>query len=140
VAETTRSPSSTRLGRRGAGRERAGFRALAIDTHIHADHVSVARRLAAATGAELCLHESAEVRFPFTPLRDGDVLPLGNVSLRVLHTPGHRPESITLLVVNTARAEEPSMAITGTHFSWAMSAGRISAVRKAQMRSLTFSG
>lgn len=84
-----------------------------IDTHIHADHVSGARRLAAATGATLCMHESAAVRFPFTPLRDGDELPLGNVSLRVLHTPGHRPESITLLVTNHARSESPSMAITG---------------------------
>jgi hydroxyacylglutathione hydrolase len=84
-----------------------------IDTHIHADHVSGARHLAAATGAELCMHESADVRFPFRPLRDGDELVLGNVSLRVLHTPGHRPESITLLVVNHARSEAPSMAITG---------------------------
>jgi rhodanese-related sulfurtransferase len=53
------------------------------------------------------------VRYPFRPLKDGDDLPLGNVSLRVLHTPGHRPESITLLVTNHARSEAPSMAITG---------------------------
>ena len=84
-----------------------------IDTHIHADHVSGARRLAAVTGADLCLHESAEVRYPFRPLKDGDELVLGNVSLRVLHTPGHRPESVTLLVTNHARGESPSMAITG---------------------------
>lgn len=84
-----------------------------IDTHIHADHVSGARRLAAITDAELCLHESAEVRYPFRGLKDGDELALGNVSLRVLHTPGHRPESITLLVTNHARGEAPSMAITG---------------------------
>jgi hydroxyacylglutathione hydrolase len=84
-----------------------------IDTHIHADHVSGARRLAAVTGAQLCLHESAEVRYPFQPLGDGDELSLGNVSLHVLHTPGHRPESITLLATNHARGESPSMAITG---------------------------
>jgi hydroxyacylglutathione hydrolase len=84
-----------------------------IDTHVHADHVSGARRLAEHTGAQLCMGDGADVRFPFTPLRDGDELPLGNVRLRVLHTPGHRPESVTLLVVNSARTEQPSMAITG---------------------------
>jgi hydroxyacylglutathione hydrolase len=84
-----------------------------IDTHLHADHVSGARRLAEATGAQVCMHASADVLFPFTPLRDGDDLQLGNVSLRVLHTPGHRPESVTLLVTNHARSESPSMAITG---------------------------
>ena len=84
-----------------------------IDTHIHADHVSGARALAERTGAQLCLGAGADVLYPFRPLHDGEELPLGNVTLRVLHTPGHRPESITLLVTNTARAEEPSMAITG---------------------------
>jgi hydroxyacylglutathione hydrolase len=84
-----------------------------IDTHLHADHVSGARKLAERTGAELCLGAGADVTYPYRALHDGDELPLGNVSLRVMQTPGHRPESITLLVVNTARAEEPSMAITG---------------------------
>lgn len=84
-----------------------------IDTHIHADHVSGARALAAATGAELCMHESADVLFPYRLLRDGEVLMLGNVSLEVMHTPGHRPESITLLVTNHVRSESPSMVITG---------------------------
>ncbi|HLZ70161.1 MAG TPA: MBL fold metallo-hydrolase [Dehalococcoidia bacterium] len=91
-----------------------GFRILSvIDTHIHADHVSGARALAAATGAELCLHRSAEVGFPFRPLDDGDELHAGQVRLRVLHTPGHRPEAISLLVINDARSHEPSMVLTG---------------------------
>src|SRR5262245_11013408 len=47
-----------------------------IDTHIHADHVSGARRLAAAHGAQLCLHESARVTYPFRPLSDGAELEL----------------------------------------------------------------
>jgi len=84
-----------------------------IDTHIHADHVSGARALAERTGANLCMGVGTDVLYPFHALQDGDELPLGNVTLRVLHTPGHRPESVTLLVVNAARAEEPSMAITG---------------------------
>jgi hydroxyacylglutathione hydrolase len=91
-----------------------GFRIVAvIDTHIHADHVSGARALAAATGADLCLHRSAEVEYPFHPLDDGDELHAGQVRLRVLHTPGHRPEAISLLVINDARSPEPSMVLTG---------------------------
>lgn len=84
-----------------------------IDTHVHADHVSGARHLAAAHGARLCLHESAKVTYPFQPLKDGEELALGQVRLRVLHTPGHRPELISILVINPPRSPEPSMVLTG---------------------------
>jgi hydroxyacylglutathione hydrolase len=84
-----------------------------IDTHVHADHVSGARKLAAAHGATLCLHESAKVTYPFYPLKDGEELELGQLRLRVLHTPGHRPELISLLVINPERSPEPSMVLTG---------------------------
>ena len=84
-----------------------------IDTHIHADHVSGNRALAAAAGAELCLHESADVLFPFRPLRDGEELRLGQLSLRIVHTPGHRPEAISILVLNPPRSPEPSMVLSG---------------------------
>jgi glyoxylase-like metal-dependent hydrolase (beta-lactamase superfamily II)/rhodanese-related sulfurtransferase len=83
-----------------------------IDTHIHADHVSGARRLA-GPGVELCLHEAAKVSYPFRPLHDGQELELGQLRLRVLHTPGHRPELISLLIVNPPRSPEPSMVLTG---------------------------
>jgi hydroxyacylglutathione hydrolase len=83
-----------------------------IDTHIHADHVSGARSLAASNGAELCLHESARTAYPFHALRDGQELELGQLRLRVLHTPGHRPELISLLIVNPLRSPEPSMVLT----------------------------
>jgi hydroxyacylglutathione hydrolase len=84
-----------------------------IDTHVHADHVSGARRLAEAHQATLCLHESAQVSYPFHPLRDGDELALGQLRLRVAHTPGHRSELISLLIVNLDRSPEPSMVLTG---------------------------
>lgn len=84
-----------------------------IDTHVHADHVSGARRLAAAHGAELCLHESAQVAYKFRPLKDCEELELGQLRLRVLHTPGHRPELISLLIINPPRSPEPSMVLTG---------------------------
>jgi glyoxylase-like metal-dependent hydrolase (beta-lactamase superfamily II)/rhodanese-related sulfurtransferase len=94
-------------------RER-GFRLrYVIDTHIHADHVSGARRLVAEHGGELCLHESARVAYPFRPLADREELELGQLRLRVLHTPGHRPELISLLIVNPLRSPEPSMVLTG---------------------------
>jgi hydroxyacylglutathione hydrolase len=91
-----------------------GFRLrYVIDTHIHADHVSGARRLAVEHGAELCLYEDAQVTYPFRALQDGEEVPLGQLLLRVLHTPGHRPELISILVVNPARSPEPSMVLTG---------------------------
>src|SRR6266851_6582656 len=94
-------------------RER-GFRLqYVIDTHIHADHVSGARRLAAQYGGQLCLHESAQVAYPFRPLTDHQEMELGQLRLRVLHTPGHRPELISILIVNPLRSPEPSMVLTG---------------------------
>jgi hydroxyacylglutathione hydrolase len=94
-------------------RERAFRLRYVIDTHVHADHVSGARRLAATHGAALCLHEAAQVNYPFRPLHDGEELALGQLRLRVLHTPGHRPELISLLVINPPRSPEPSMVLTG---------------------------
>src|SRR5215207_254339 len=84
-----------------------------IDTHIHADHVSGARRLAEIHGAELCLHESAQVSYPFRAVTDGEELPLGPLVLKAIHTPGHRPELMSILIINPARSPEPSMVMTG---------------------------
>ena len=84
-----------------------------IDTHLHADHVSAGRALAAATGAEYVLFADANVGFPFRGVRDGDVLELGNVSIKVLHTPGHTPEHISLLVTDRTRSDEPWFVLTG---------------------------
>jgi hydroxyacylglutathione hydrolase len=84
-----------------------------IDTHIQADHRSGGRVLAARTGAAYGLHESADVAFPFTPLADGQELVCGNVTTRVLHTPGHTPESLSLLVTDRTRGPEPWFVLTG---------------------------
>src|SRR5512135_3349295 len=69
-----------------------------IETHLHADHVSGNTDLAARTGAEIYVHEASGAQFPHKVLKDGDVIELGNVRLQAVHTPGHTPESITLLV------------------------------------------
>ena len=84
-----------------------------IDTHLHADHVSGNRKLAQATGARLWLHESADVKFAFNPLKDKQELHLGQLIFKVVHTPGHRPESVCLLVTNPPRSPEPSIILSG---------------------------
>jgi glyoxylase-like metal-dependent hydrolase (beta-lactamase superfamily II) len=84
-----------------------------IDTHIHADHLSAGRRLAEAADADYALFADADVRGGFRAVRDGDVLTLGNVAVEVLHTPGHTPEHISLLVTDRTRAEEPWFVLTG---------------------------
>jgi glyoxylase-like metal-dependent hydrolase (beta-lactamase superfamily II)/rhodanese-related sulfurtransferase len=84
-----------------------------IETHVHADHLSGARQLAAKHGASLCLYESAQVAYPYRPLHDEEELALGPLRLRVWHTPGHRPELLSLLIRNLARSPEPSMVLTG---------------------------
>lgn len=84
-----------------------------IDTHLHADHRSGGRALAARTGAVYSLHRSANVRFPFEALDDGQVIELGNTILKVLHTPGHTPESLSLLVSDLRRGPDPWFVLTG---------------------------
>ena len=86
-----------------------------IDTHVHADHYSGGRRLAELAGAPYCLHESnrGTVQYDFLPLADGQVLDAGNVKVKVLHTPGHTPDSICLLVTDLRRGEAPWFVVTG---------------------------
>ncbi len=95
-----------------------GLRITAVtDTHIHADYVSGARELAARTGARLYLSDEggADWRYAFEHegLVHGSVIHVGNVSLQVLHTPGHTPEHVSFLVTDTARSELPSHLLSG---------------------------
>ncbi|TRC98794.1 MBL fold metallo-hydrolase [Mesorhizobium sp. WSM4303] len=93
---------------------RTGMRILyVIDTHIHADHVSTGRALAEAAGAEYVLFENASADFPFRAVKDGEGLELGNVVATVIHTPGHTPEHLSLLVTDRTRAAEPWFVLTG---------------------------
>jgi len=84
-----------------------------IDTHLHADHVSGARKLADRTGAKYILHSSADTTYDFTPVEDGEELMAGNTKLTFLHTPGHTPEHISIVVTDTRRGEEPWFVLTG---------------------------
>ena len=86
-----------------------------IDTHIHADHYSGGRELAAMAGAAYCLHESNRglVKFPFTSLRDGQTVEVGNTIVRVMHTPGHTTDGMSLVVTDKRRGDEPWFVLTG---------------------------
>jgi glyoxylase-like metal-dependent hydrolase (beta-lactamase superfamily II)/rhodanese-related sulfurtransferase len=84
-----------------------------FDTHLHADHISGNQALADRTGARILLHPAADAAFPTTPIEDGQEILIGNVAFRVLHTPGHTPESVALLVTDRSRGEEPWFVLTG---------------------------
>ncbi len=79
--------------------ERRGLKVSAVlETHVHADHLSSARELAQRTGSLHFLGPGAGVAYPHVPLEDGQVLEVGNRRIRALHTPGHTPEHVCLLV------------------------------------------
>ena len=84
-----------------------------LETHNHADHVSGHGRLAAATGARIHIHREAAPEYAHEPFDDGWELELGDVRVRALHTPGHRPEHTAFALIDTARGPEPWAVLTG---------------------------
>ncbi|MGH9363856.1 MAG: MBL fold metallo-hydrolase, partial [Thermoanaerobaculia bacterium] len=84
-----------------------------IETHLHADFVSGHRELAIRTGAKIYFGARAEARFEHVPVREGDEISFGQVTLRFLETPGHTPESVSVLVVDHDRSGEPQAVLTG---------------------------
>jgi glyoxylase-like metal-dependent hydrolase (beta-lactamase superfamily II)/rhodanese-related sulfurtransferase len=84
-----------------------------LETHTHADHVSGHGRFALEHGIPVHVHPAAEPEFEFEPLADGQEISLGDVVVRVLHTPGHRPEHCCFTVVDGSRGDEPWLVITG---------------------------
>jgi hydroxyacylglutathione hydrolase len=84
-----------------------------LETHTHADHVSGHGRLALEHGVPVSVHPLAGTDYPSEPLTDGAELEVGNVGLRVIHTPGHRPEHCCFAVTDRTRADEPWLLLTG---------------------------
>jgi glyoxylase-like metal-dependent hydrolase (beta-lactamase superfamily II) len=84
-----------------------------IETHLHADFVSGHRELAERTGARIYFGARAGAAFEHVPVREGDEVRMGDVTLRFLETPGHTPESISVLVIDRSRSEEPWAVLTG---------------------------
>jgi len=72
-----------------------------IDTHVHADHLSGSREIQKHGGCPIYMHETSPVKFPFVPLAEKEYM-LAGVKVRVLHTPGHAPEHVSLLVEDKA--------------------------------------
>jgi glyoxylase-like metal-dependent hydrolase (beta-lactamase superfamily II) len=84
-----------------------------LETHTHADHVSGHGRLALEHGVPVSIHLAAGAEYPSDALADGDEVSVGTVTLRCIHTPGHRPEHCCFAVIDTTRAEEPWLVLTG---------------------------
>jgi hydroxyacylglutathione hydrolase len=84
-----------------------------LETHNHADHVSGHGRLAVATGAAIHIHRDADPAYDHEPFDDGWELELGSVTVRAIHTPGHRPEHAAFGLVDTSRGTEPWAVLTG---------------------------
>jgi hydroxyacylglutathione hydrolase len=94
--------------------ERRGVRIeRVLETHNHADHVSGHGRLALEHGATVAIHPAADPEYSFEPLEDGAEVEVGEVAVRVLHTPGHRPEHCAFAIADRSRAEEPWLVLTG---------------------------
>ncbi len=87
------------------------------ETHIHADFLAGSRELAALTGAQMYLSDEGgpdwQYEFPHKGLKHGDKIKVGNLTLEVLHTPGHTPESISFLLTDHPATTEPVMIFTG---------------------------
>ncbi len=104
------------------------------ETHIHADFLSGARELAAATGAALYLSDEGgadwEYQFEHNGVRDGDRFMVGNLRFEVMHTPGHTPEHISFLLTDTPASDQPVMIFTGD-FVFVGDVGRPDLLEKA---------
>lgn len=84
-----------------------------IETHLHADFVSGHRELAERTGATIVIGSKAGASFPHKAAKDGDEITVGSLVLRILETPGHTPESISILVIDPQDSPDPKMVLTG---------------------------
>src|SRR5687768_14271758 len=84
-----------------------------IETDTHADHVSGHGRFVLEHGVAVSVHPAAEAEYPHNPLEDGNEISLGDIVLRCIHTPGHRPEHCCLAVSDLTRGAEPWIVLTG---------------------------
>ncbi len=84
-----------------------------VETHLHADFVSGHCELAARTGAEIIFSQNANATFTHRAVKDGHEIKFGRVTLRFLETPGHTPESLSVLVIDHDVSDEPQKVLTG---------------------------
>jgi len=84
-----------------------------VETHLHADFVSGHHELAERTGAQIVFGSQAGVTFSHVDVRDGETLKIGKINLKVLETPGHTPEGISLLLSDPNEPNQPMKVLTG---------------------------
>lgn len=84
-----------------------------FDTHLHADHITGSGELAERTGARVYVHPEVAAAYPHEPLHEGQRFRFGTAELEVLETPGHTPNSVSLALIDHARAEEVFGLLTG---------------------------
>jgi glyoxylase-like metal-dependent hydrolase (beta-lactamase superfamily II)/rhodanese-related sulfurtransferase len=84
-----------------------------LETHTHADHVSGHGRLALEQGLPIRVHRAADADFAHESVEDRTEIELGDVVLRTIHTPGHRPEHCCFAVIDRSRGDEPWLVLTG---------------------------
>jgi glyoxylase-like metal-dependent hydrolase (beta-lactamase superfamily II)/rhodanese-related sulfurtransferase len=84
-----------------------------VETHLHADFVSGHRELADRTGAEIVFGARAAATFPHRAVKDGDELSVGHATLHFLETPGHTPESLSIVVKDADAPGDPGLVLTG---------------------------
>jgi len=84
-----------------------------VETHLHADFVSGHQELAARTGAEIVFGDKAKAAFPHRAVSEDEEIKLGQVVLRFMETPGHTPEGICVLLIDTEVSNEPQKILTG---------------------------
>jgi hydroxyacylglutathione hydrolase len=84
-----------------------------VDSHGHNDYLSGLSELAARTGAQVLGSAEGDLGYEHRPVRDGEVIELGDIAFEVLHTPGHTPEHISLLVHDREQGEEPAVLLSG---------------------------
>jgi len=85
----------------------------ALETHTHADHLAGHGRLALEHGVPVSIHPAAGAEYPHDSLEDGDEITLGEIVLRCIHTPGHRPEHCCVAVSDLTRGPDPWIVLTG---------------------------
>lgn len=85
----------------------------AIDTHGHNDYLSGLSELRARQEIEVLAYRDAEVGYPNRPVADGEIVEMGDVAFEVVHTPGHTPEHVSLLVYDRHAGDEPAVMLSG---------------------------
>jgi len=112
-----------------------------LDTHTHADHISGARKLQKLTGANVYYSEFSQVKFPVDRVRDGEEIKSGNVKIKIIYTPGHTPDSVSILIYDKRRDEtwsEPWTVLTGDTL-FVGSVGRIDIGKESSESDLFYS-